>query len=195
MEPGVHVTFEQYPILMGAASKAAGREIFEDRPYVRIKVAGMDKDEFFGPVNEQIRARFPQEWEAFKKGMEVPTSGTPVERWPQLTPSQVKVLKQNAFRTVEDVASASDQAVESIGMGGRALRHDAQRFLSLASSAADGRRVDDLEAKLAAAVESGKDKDAKLIAQADQLRTLQGQMDMILAKLQQPEEEPKAKKK
>ena len=143
-EPGVHVVFEMYPVLHGLESKAAGREVYVDRPHARISVAGYDKDEVFVPANAQIQARFPEEWEAFQKGAEEPATGTPVNRWPQLTVSQVKMLQNLNIRTVEDVATLSDISLQKIGQGGQKLRADAQKFLSLAQAAADVEQMDEL---------------------------------------------------
>lgn len=147
-EPGVHVTFEMFPMLHGLQSKEAGREIFVDKPHARIRVAGYDKDEFFGPANEQIRARFPEEWDAFQRHAEAPTSGTPIGNWPHLfsQPSQVKNLMSLGFRVVEDLAAASDMALQKVGHGAYKLRDAARTYLSGAQVAADTAQVDELKA-------------------------------------------------
>lgn len=145
MEPGVHVEFEMFPMLNGIKSKEAGREIYDEKPHVRIRVAGNDKEEFFGPVNEQIRQRFPEEFASWQKGNEVPLTGTPVERWPQITQAQVKNLKALNIRTVEDLATLPDFGLQKLGMGAQKLRSDAQRFLSLAQQAAEVAQVDELK--------------------------------------------------
>lgn len=149
-EPGVHAEFEMYPVLHGIESKAQGREIYVDKPHVRIKVAGNDKEEYFGPVNEQIRARFPEEWEAFERGGAEVHIGTPIDRWPEITPSQVKMLKALHIYTVEDMASLSDAGLQKVGMGGQKLRAAAQRFLSVAQNNADFEKMQELEAQNAA---------------------------------------------
>lgn len=146
-EPGVHAEFEMFPLLNGLESKSAGREVYTDKPHVRIRVAGYDKDEFFGPATPEIQARFPEEWEAFKRGNEPITHGTPIDRWPQLTPSQVRMLKQLNIRTVEDMASLPDVGLQKVGMGAQKLREAAQKFLSLAQTAADLGRMEEIQAE------------------------------------------------
>jgi hypothetical protein len=182
-EAGVRIDFEMYPMVNAVKSKEAGREVCDDIPHVRIRNAGEDKHEFFGPVNEQIMARFPEEWEAFQRGSRVAESGTPVDRWPQLTPAQVRTFKGLNFYTVEDVASASDAAIQRYGMGGQKLRTDAQKFLSLAQAAADVAQLDDLKEAVAA-------KDGEIASMREQMNAMQKMME----KLSAPEESPKKRK-
>ncbi len=152
-EPGVHVTFEMYPVVHGVESKSSGREITIDKPHVRIRVAGNDKEEFFGPATDQMKARFPEEWEAFERGNQVARHGTPLERWPQMTPSMVRTLKNLNILTVEDMATLSDAGLQKVGMGAQKLRTDAQRFLSLAQASADLEQMDEIKAQNAALME------------------------------------------
>lgn len=184
-EPGVHVEFVMHPILHGLESKSAGREVFVDKPHVYISVAGMDKDKFFGPVNDGIKQRFPEEWDAFQKGIEAPMSGTVIGSWPHLfsQPSQIKNLLSMGFRTVEDVASASDMALQKVGMGGFKLRDEARKYLSGAQVVADMARLSELEA-------SNAEKDAALDEQRAQIADLQAKV----AKLLEQQEPPKRKK-
>jgi hypothetical protein len=183
-EPGTHIEFVNYPVLHGLESKAAGREIYVPKPHIRIRVAGYDKQSFFGPVNEQIKAQYAEEWERWQKGQEEPMTGTPLERWPQMTPEMVANLKGLNFRTVEDVAAAADFAVQKIGMGGYKLRDDARKFLSLAQAAADVGQLDELR-------EANKEKDEALRLQGEQIATMQKQMADLLARLPKAEDEPK----
>lgn len=175
-EPGVRVEFELYPLVNAVKSKEAGREVCDEIPHVRIRNAGEDKHEFFGPVNEQIQARFPQEWDAFQRGARVAESGTPIENWPARTRGEIRTLKGLNFYTVEDVASASDAAIQRYGMGGQKLRADAQKFLSLAQAAADVAQLDELR--------------EAVVAKDGQISTMQAQLDAMqsmLEKLAKPE--------
>jgi len=146
-EPGVTTRFVNYPVLDAFQSKGAGRQIFVDKPHVYITVAGQDKEKFFGPVNEQIKARFPDEWEAFQRGTEMARTGTPIEQWPQMTPSQVQTLKVLNIHTVEDMATLSDAGLSKIGPGGVKMRADAQKYLNSAQTSADAAQVDELRAQ------------------------------------------------
>ena len=146
-EAGIHATFEMVAIVNGVKSREAGREVCDDKPHVRIRVAGNDKEEFFGPVRDEHKQRFPEAWEAFQKGCEVAKSGTPLERWGRITPSLNRHLKNMNCYTVEDVASISDIGLQKIGPGGNELRREAQKFLSVNQTAADVARLDDLTAE------------------------------------------------
>jgi hypothetical protein len=180
-EPGVHVQFVMHPVVHGVMSKEAGREVCVDKEYVYIRVAGNDKEVIFRPVNDQVKARFPQEYEAWKKGQAEPTTGTPIDRWPQLTPGQAANLKGLNIRTVEDMATLSETGLQEVGMGARKLQEDARKFLSLAQAAADVGQLDELREAVAS-------KDIQLKQQADAIATLQAQM----AELLKPKEEPVA---
>ncbi len=182
---GVHATFELHPILQGVESKQAGREIYKDVPHCRIRVAGQPKSEFVGPVTDELKVRFPREWDAFQRGVEAPTHGTPLSVWGRITPSLLRTLNALGIKTVEDMASVADLALGEIP-GGFKLRDEARKFLSLSQSAADVTRLEELEAKHA------EDK-ATIQAQGQKLAELQEQMAEFLRA--SAEKEPKKKRK
>lgn len=146
-EPGTHVEFVMHPLLHGLDSKSAGREVYVDKPHVRIRVAGYDKDEFFGPVTDQMKARFPEEWEQFQKGAVVERIGTPLHAWGRITPALAKNLEAFNCFTVEDIIGLSEVSLQKIGMGARKLQEDAQKFLSMSQTSADLSRMEDLQTK------------------------------------------------
>jgi hypothetical protein len=98
-------------------------------------------------------ARFPAEWlekieagyKAWKEGRELPIEGTPLDNWPVLSPSQRINAKQMHLLTVEDLAAASDEACQSVGIGGITLRQRARDWL-------EAKKAD--PAKIAAQMES-----------------------------------------
>lgn len=149
-EPGVNVRFYKEDVVHGIMSKEAGREVTITKDFVEIRIAGMDKDVFVGPANAEMQKRFAEEWEAYQKGAAPDRVGTAVRRWPQLTQNQVRNLEHHAIYTVEDMASCSDAALQNLGMGARKLREDAQKFLSLAQSAAEVAQLDEIRAGMAA---------------------------------------------
>jgi hypothetical protein len=164
-EPGVQVKFFQHPMLHGKQSLEAGRQVFVDVPHVEIVVAGQDKQKFVGPVNEQIEARFPEEYALFLKGEQMVRTGTPIEQWPQLTPSQVMMLKQLNAYSVEDVASLSDENVRNLGPGGYKMRDDAAKFLKLALAASDAGKMEEIQKQMVAMAEAN----AALLARVAEL--------------------------
>lgn len=183
-EPGVHVEFEMHPVVHGVLSKEAGREVCVDKEFVRIRVAGNDKEVIFRPVSDQIKARFPQEYEAWKRGQVEPTTGTPIDRWPQLTPGQAANLKSLNIRTVEDMATLSETGLQKVGMGARKLQDDARKFLSLAQNAADVGQLEELREAVAA-------KDLQIAQMGETLATLQAQVaELMKPRTEEPETPP-----
>jgi hypothetical protein len=174
-EQGVHPRFFKKACIHEGKSKEAGREVCVDKDYIEIRVAGV-KDIHVAPVTDKHKARFPDEWAAYERGSEEPQEGTPVNRWPQLTPSQVETLLALNIRTVENMATAPDFALQKLGMGARKLQDDARKFLSLAQHAADVGQLDELRDAVRA-------KDAALVAQGEQIAELQTQMADMMAKL------------
>lgn len=70
------------------------------------------------------------QYEAFKRGSELPENGTPLGAWNAVTPEQAQVLKLAGFRSVEEIASANDSVLSRIQLpGARGLVEQAKMFL------------------------------------------------------------------
>lgn len=122
--------FYSKPVKNNFRSETEGRPVFEDKEFVEILVPGDRKTVVDTLVKEEHKRRWPREYAAFKAGQEVPVEGTPLEEWPQISRSQVEELKFAHIRTVEQLASLPDDALNrSVSMGGFALREKAQRHL------------------------------------------------------------------
>ena len=165
----LHVVFYMKPVKNEFRSQNENRPIFEDAVFVRIHIPGDQLSVIDGPAREDHKLRFPRHWALFestqgKDGQEV---GTPLNQWPLLSPAVVESLMAMKFRTVEQVAGASDQNIQRIGMlagmSPHALRDKAQRYLLVArdTSVVDLARDEldkikaeqaELEAKHAAAI-------------------------------------------
>jgi hypothetical protein len=182
-EPGVHVEFLNHPCIHGVESKAAGREVYVDKPHVKIHVAGEGRmNEWFGPVTEQIKQRFPEEWAMFEKGAEAPRIGTPLGAWGGIGAATAKNLESIGFYTVEDLASASDMALQKVGMGARKMQEAARKFLSVSQSTADLEKLDEVREENAALK-------ARAEEQAKQLADLAAKVAALTV------EKPKGKRK
>lgn len=125
--------FHLKPVEIPFKSREAGRPIFEDREFVEIIVPGNARSIPIEPVNDEHKKRWPQHYEAFKKGLELPTTGTPLEQWSAITPATVQNMKSLNLRTVEDLAAASDSVLQALGHGGHDFRRRAQAFLDQAA--------------------------------------------------------------
>ncbi len=128
--------FHMRAVEMPFKSREAGRPIFEDREFVEIIIPGMNKSTVIEPVNEQHVARWPEAYAAWKRGQELPQSGTPLEEWPVLTTATVANLKALNMRTVEDLAGAPDTVLQNIGQGAFDFRRRALAFLEQAKDSA-----------------------------------------------------------
>ncbi len=83
-------------------------------------------------------ARFPDEWvekieaayKAWKAGQTLPEDGLPIAQWGVAAPSQRDMLARLHIFTVEQLAEATEEALQNYGMGGRALRQRARDYLA-----------------------------------------------------------------
>jgi hypothetical protein len=109
-----------------------GRKTYKmvERVHVYMPGNGLNSPVF--NVTDEHRERWPQEYEAFKRGVEPDLNGIPLEEWAILNKAMVLELKSMHIRTIEDVAGLPDTAVQRIGRGGYALRERAQAFLDQA---------------------------------------------------------------
>jgi hypothetical protein len=70
-------------------------------------------------------------YEAWKKGEELPTDGTPIGAWPGITPDQAAGLKAAGLRSIEEVANANDALMSKIPLPNvRGLKELAANFLA-----------------------------------------------------------------
>lgn len=143
-----------HPVKNDFKSNEEGRPIFDDVQMVRIDCPGDQLNVVVAPVRPDHKRRFPLQWAHFSNQMEGDqrlAGKTPINQWPRLTPSQCEELKYLKFLSVEDVANASDSALQNIGMVGGmspfAFREAAQRFLQLAKDdAVNSKQADALNA-------------------------------------------------
>jgi hypothetical protein len=74
-------------------------------------------------------------YEAWKKGQEVPTDGTPLAAWNGLTTAQAEVLKGAGIRTLEEFVGLNDAATRGIRLPNlRALMGMAKQYLAASST-------------------------------------------------------------
>jgi hypothetical protein len=145
-EPGVHGVFFKNAVLHGFQSEQQKRAIYIDQDWIRITVAGQDKDIVERKVREDDKERFAVEWAKYEAGQAQARIGTPLEMWPRMTPGMVATLKAINILTVEDMATLSDTGVQRVGMEGYKLRTEAQSFLNSAAQASAVMEVERLQA-------------------------------------------------
>ena len=128
-DSGCIAQFYFHPLLNGAKSLEAGREVFVDTPYILILIKGQSKTEVRRKAMDEDKTRFPNAWRAFQEGKENAVTGTPLENMHGMTLSQIQELKAMHIRTVEDLAGMSDMGAQKFGHGGVDLRKKAQAFI------------------------------------------------------------------
>lgn len=68
-------------------------------------------------------------YSAWKKGMEVPTTGTPLTSWQGITREQIDAIRIHGIYTVEDVAQMTDDVLRKCGgIGMQAVREAARSW-------------------------------------------------------------------
>lgn len=165
-------------------SVAAGRPIYENVDYIQIFTPGNQLNIIDTPVRPEHKQRFRLQWMEYEagrgSGME---SGTPLTQWPSLSAAQAEEFRALKFFNVEQLANASDQQLQSLGMVGGAnpmvIRDRAKAFLNLASGNAPTEKLAQENAEMKA-----------------QLEAMQKQMQALMAGQPAPEpEKPKRKRR
>lgn len=113
------------------------REPHKGHPFVKITVPGDKTNVIDQPVKESHKERFPRHWLYFQmQNDDAPAVGMPLSEWyaerpEEISDMQVAELQILKFKTVEQIAMASDANLQRIGMGGIGLRERARAFLAV----------------------------------------------------------------
>lgn len=114
------------------ATEASGKNVYKDTPFVEIIAPGNNLERVIRPVQDNDKARWPEQWKKFcdggKGGVE-DIDGTPIEEWAQATVGQVKTLKSSGVHTVEQFADMPDIYLQGMGMGMTDLRNKARVYV------------------------------------------------------------------
>jgi len=126
------------------ASQEAGRPVPAMMEFVMVTGFG-SKDVYEAPAADwigrirqrAIKGEYPSEWaqrfqlqyDEWKKGNELPRSGTPIQTWQMLTTQQRARSKAAGYTTVEDLAACPDSTLSELGLDGRYLRDTARTWI------------------------------------------------------------------
>lgn len=110
---GAHVEFEYDHPKNEAKSLEAGRTICDTVEVVKIQFPGQDLTVV--RVEKRHIEAYPEAYAAFKRGEEQPADGTPLKLWAQMDGATFKELAYLGFVTVEQLATASDEAKRKMG--------------------------------------------------------------------------------
>jgi len=133
------VKFYSKPLQNNFRSEQENRPIFDDVDMVRITSPGDQLNIIDTIATDHYKRRFQRQWEFYqsrKDGDQLVAGRTPLSSWSRLSAAQVEELRHMKFYSVEDVANASDAALQNVGMiggmGGHAFRDAAQLYLRVA---------------------------------------------------------------
>lgn len=136
-------------------------------PYVRIQNPGDKTSIIETPVTDVHKRRWPDHWLRWQvqegminNGTDVP--GWKLEEWTHLNPEQVRELKYLRFSVVEQVAGASDDQIQRMGMGGLSLREEARRALKARLGAEITEELNKKDAQIAALKAADAEKETRL---------------------------------
>jgi hypothetical protein len=116
-------------------SLAAGRPIFDEIPSISIQWPG--QDETVRRIEPQDIAEYPEQYARFKAGSEPVTEGTPLAEWPLMAGSAMRELQYLGFKTVEQLAQATDEVKRKLG--------PLSKFVKLAKDWLDAAKSDQSE--------------------------------------------------
>ena len=142
-----YIEFKLVAVEDREASIREGRFVAKDIEYCTIIPVGDGANGNLSverEVDDTIRRRFSAQYEAWKKGQEMPVEGSPLKLWPVISPAQLEMCLRSNVRTVEDLASLPDQFLSKLGMGARALQNKAKDWLN--SGASQGKITEELSA-------------------------------------------------
>lgn len=140
-----YVVFEKRAVEDRAKELSAGVYGVKDVDFVKVTRPGQrdtvekEAEAWVSELEKKARDNLaPQSWadhfrkqyEAWKLGQELPLNGTPIKGWQLLSPAQQQNLITFGIRTVEDLAGASDEAIQRLGMGAMSLKQKAANWLS-----------------------------------------------------------------
>lgn len=160
-----------------AASKSAGRKIFREMEMVDILIVGDSKSMVTHRVTPEIADRYPREYDAFKRNVEIAAEGTPLQEWPRATKSMVAEFGALNIRTVEDLAGLSDAQVQKLGTGGLTFREQAKAYLAQAAGAAPAERLAAENEELKARMQR---MDETIAALAEKVESVQVERDELV---------------
>lgn len=179
------------------ATLAEGRPMFKEVDYIKIVVPGDALSEIDRPVDEHDKNRFPIQWAKYLNRIneEGHYEGTPIAEWNLVSRSQAEQLRALKFHTVESIAQAGDNHIQSIGMiagmSPYTFRDKAKIFLESAKTAADfSHREEELDQLRAENARIKAETDAKMEAMQ---KDFDAKLSSLLAAV--GERKPRAKKK
>lgn len=94
-------------------SLAAGRPIYDEIESISLQWPG--QDETVRKVEPHDIREYPEKYRAFREGNEPVTEGTALAAWPPMNANALRELQYLGFKTVEQLAAATDDVKKKLG--------------------------------------------------------------------------------
>lgn len=95
----------------------------------KVWLAEVKKRAFDGIIPSDWPLHFTELYNAYIQGLTPPVSGTPIQGWNVLSPGQQQTVVAVGIRSVEDLAEATDEALQRIGPGAVIAKQKAKAWL------------------------------------------------------------------
>lgn len=146
------VKFYQKAIQNNFKTALEGRPIMEMADFILIEIPGNSNLTIDTFVSETDKQRFPIQWARYQnEKTDGDIEGTLLHDWPVLNSAVAAELKHFKFYTVEQIASASDAQLNTLGMAAGmsplALRDKAKAFLASAKDTAYAQQLAEKSSK------------------------------------------------
>ena len=159
------VSFYTKPVLNPIKSSEAGRQVFDEKDYIRIMTPGSQLSVIDTPINSgNYMERFGDRYRKWKAGQAELISGTPLDAFPWLLGKVALIaeLKAMNIHTVEQLAGLPDSALHNL-MGGHELRKRASEWLD---------KTQGTDAQVAKVAKENEDLKAQMAAMQEQMKQL-----------------------
>lgn len=125
------VRFYKGTVFQEHKSKVTGIPTYDPVDFVRVHHPGEPSNIYDQPVREIDKLLWPKEWDAYQRGTAEGVSGTPLSVLFPAQPDLVKHLEAQFIKTVQQLATLSDSALQNIQFG-RELQNKAKAYLDIA---------------------------------------------------------------
>lgn len=152
-----HIRFETRSEEDRSATFSSGRKVYVDKDYVIITPqGGRDSienlvEQWFKNIESRAQiGQYDNEWlntfrkmyAMYKEGKEMPVEGTPLRMLAHLfSPSEIANCAGLQIQTLEQLASANEEALARLGIGSREWKHRAQEALRLSEGKGDSLKI------------------------------------------------------
>lgn len=93
-------------------------------------------------------------YDAWKKGTDMPETGTPLTAWPAVSEAEIFELNRVGLKSVEDVAGMAESSIDKVALPNpRELRRQAKLFIEAKDAQSTAQTMADLQERLAATEE------------------------------------------